>query len=359
MSFTIRPDEGISKAIRRVARAQLGKAADTLRDGGQPLCQRIHLMRTSIKRVRALIALARPAAPHGARRADRRLRRLAGATSELRDAEVVLMTLDGVWPAPTGIRKDTALTCIRAELVARLSTVERTFETEKTIERLIKRLLRERHRTREWVPANKKSGWDGWEKLWNRPAARVSKSYRRARRAMARASRDGGTEAFHDWRKSVKRHRYHLQFLHGAPSDESIAKLAGLEELGELLGEEHDLAVLEATVANDAKALPGGADRDRLSAAITKRRRALEAKAGPLGERLFGMRPRAFRGRLQSRLRQEHQDRSRVHGSGHGHPHPQGQTDTLADPGDRRSSAAHAAPSPVVMPSARQRLTLV
>src|SRR5450432_456952 len=124
MSFTIRPDEGISKAIRRVARAQLGKAADTLRDGGQPLCQRIHLMRTSIKRVRALIALARPAAPHGARRADRRLRRLAGATSELRDAEVVLMTLDGVWPAPTGIRKDTRPAGIRAELAARLSTLE-------------------------------------------------------------------------------------------------------------------------------------------------------------------------------------------------------------------------------------------
>lgn len=355
MSFTIRPDEGISKAIRRVARAQLGKAADTLRDAGQPLCQRIHLMRTSIKRVRALIALARPAAPHGARRADRRLRRLAGATSELRDAEVVLMTLDGVWPAPTGIRKDTRPAGIRAELAARLSTLERAFEAEKIIERLIKKLLRERHRTREWVPAAK----GGWEKLWNRPAARVSQSYRRARRAMARADHDGGGEALHDWRKAVKRHRYQFQFLLGAPPDESISNLADLEELGELLGEDHDLAVLEATVANDAKALPGGADRDRLSAAITQRRRALEAETGPLGERLFGMRPRMFRGRLQSRLRQEHEDRVRVHGSGHGHLHPQGQTDSPADPRGRRWSTPDAAPSPVVMPSSRRRLTVV
>jgi hypothetical protein len=76
-------------------------------------------------------------------------------------------------------RRDTALAGIRAELVTRLSRLERTFETEKTMERLIKRLLRERHRTREWVPPAK----DGWEKLWKRPAARVSQSYRRARAA--------------------------------------------------------------------------------------------------------------------------------------------------------------------------------
>jgi CHAD domain-containing protein len=175
---------------------------------------------------------------------------------------------------------------------------------------------------------------------------------------MARANRDGGSEALHDWRKAVKRHRYHLQFLHGAPPDESITDLARLEELGELLGEDHDLAVLEATVANDARSLPGGAARDRLSAAITQRRRALKAKAGPLGERLFGMRPRTFRGRLQSRLRQEHQERVGVHGSGHGHHHPPVQTDSPVDPRDRRWSTPDAAPLPVVIPSTRRRLTL-
>ncbi len=303
MAFTMRPGEPTTQAIRRRARTQLGRAADVLTDTKLPLSERIHEMRTSIKKVRALVALSRAAAPRKAHRADRRLHKLAAVTSNLRDAEIVVKTLDAIVPGLTRSRKDAALVKARLRLVTRLRGAERAFNAASVAESVTVQLLRERHRVRGWVPPH----GGAWNKLWREPCVGLSKTYRRARSAMAHAYDDLSPDAFHAWRKAVKTHRYQMLFLQGVWPRPPTTHLAELEQLGEMLGEEHDLAVLEETVARDLTCLPLDSDRDRLRALIDLRRRALRAEARPIGERLFRERARIFRRRLQDRFRTDAQ----------------------------------------------------
>ncbi|MBC8133121.1 MAG: CHAD domain-containing protein, partial [Deltaproteobacteria bacterium] len=277
---------------------------------------RIHDMRTSIKKVRALIALACTTVGSEARRADRRLRKVASATSDLRDAEMVLKTYDSFTPALNTTPHSLALAGARNRLAAHLRAAERSFHVDGRLPILAKNLLRERHRTRHWVPAPEGK----WKTPGRQSAAAFAKTYRIARHAMALATvAHKNTSpaalcgpAFHDWRKAVKAHRYQLQILQGQRQGQKQGawpiewetRLSDLERLGELLGDEHDLAVLEETITDEQSSPfpPEGAARSRLLVLIAERRRALQTETLPLGARLFAERARVFRRRLKHDL---------------------------------------------------------
>jgi CHAD domain-containing protein len=100
-------------------------------------------------------------------------------------------------------------------------------------------------------------------------------------------------ERFHDWRKRVKYHRYHLELLAGLWPRQIGSRRKEVRALGGALGDEHDLAVLQATLA----AADGGfGERSaRAMIALAERRQAeLRAAMRPLGERLFAEPPRAL-----------------------------------------------------------------
>ena len=66
--------------------------------------------------------------------------------------------------------------------------------------------------------------------------------------------------------------------------------------LSELLGDDHDLWVLRATLIGMADHIP--ADLDSLIAVIDQRRSRLETDAFLLGERVYAEKPKAFLRRL-------------------------------------------------------------
>jgi hypothetical protein len=67
--------------------------------------------------------------------------------------------------------------------------------------------------------------------------------------------------------------------------------------LSDLLGDDHDLALLATTVAGDESEIK--ADVDPVIALIEHRRGQLQTEAFFLGERLFAERPSAFRRRMR------------------------------------------------------------
>ena len=71
----------------------------------------------------------------------------------------------------------------------------------------------------------------------------IAKSYKAARRAMADTSKEPSAEAVHEWRKRIKDHWYHTWLLSPIfpPLMKAHRKVAG--DLGELLGQHHDLEV--------------------------------------------------------------------------------------------------------------------
>jgi CHAD domain-containing protein len=117
-------------------------------------------------------------------------------------------------------------------------------------------------------------------------AARV---YARARRAFRAARADPSIEGLHEWRKRVK-DRLHAARLFAERWPERRARdEPRLDRLGDLLGRDHDYAVL-------AERLPerSGAAR-RVAARLERKREKLHRRAFKLGARLFGEKPRRVR----------------------------------------------------------------
>jgi CHAD domain-containing protein len=139
---------------------------------------------------------------------------------------------------------------------------------------------------------------------------------------MRQAARAGGRSngrRLHEWRKRVKDLRYVAEILERADPDKrsrgghkrragkrARAKAAFVgrvarraDDLGELLGEEHDLAVLAERVRSDAgdqraPAALGRGSRRALLKAIARRRTRLRKRALRDGGRLYGRRPKRF-----------------------------------------------------------------
>ncbi len=159
---------------------------------------------------------------------------------------------------------------------------------------------------------------------------RIYRQGRRRRRRAARGKGDRG-RAMHQWRKRVKDLRYAAQMLqrrdpdsagaaaqgkrrargngharadHG-PELEHLRRLARrADELGELLGEEHDLALLAGRLQTGAKQSAGRrlavgrGTRATLLKIISRRRRALRRKALRGGKRLYRRKPGKFERRV-------------------------------------------------------------
>ncbi len=106
-------------------------------------------------------------------------------------------------------------------------------------------------------------------------------------------------EALHEWRKRVKYHRHHCDLLRDLWPRPMKARIAELQRLSDILGDDHDLAMLAQGVMTIGV---GGGGRGRSDAAllalIERRRAELQKTALPLGRRLFAENTGAFRKRL-------------------------------------------------------------
>jgi CHAD domain-containing protein len=111
----MRPSETIQHALARVVRAELARAtAATDNDDRRPLGTRVHEIRSSLKRARAALKLARPGLGPHARREILNLAAMARRLGELRDSQIVVETFDGLAPARRGSSR--ALSALRAHL---------------------------------------------------------------------------------------------------------------------------------------------------------------------------------------------------------------------------------------------------
>src|SRR5262245_66607425 len=102
MAFAFRQDELIPKGVRRVVRKQLDNAADELNGSDrESVDERIHAVRKHFKRVRAVVRLVRFSIGDAAyRHENEAFRDAARPFSEVRDAKVLIETLDKLKSCP-------------------------------------------------------------------------------------------------------------------------------------------------------------------------------------------------------------------------------------------------------------------
>jgi len=130
----------------------------------------------------------------------------------------------------------------------------------------------------------------------------LAASYRASRKAMQAAGRSGNASDLHEWRKRVKTLWSHMRLF------ESIAPplradIQRLEHLESWLGEHHNLAVLQATVAADRKLAAQADAVTNTTALFRSGQRSLCRKALEEGRLLFADPPRKFAARLKAMLR--------------------------------------------------------
>jgi len=274
MAFRLSRRDPPSAGARKLADEELSAAIARLRGQDGSPDQRVHAARKSIKRVRALVRLLRKAMREARFRADNvALGDAARGLSAARDAAVAIATFDQLVREP-----DILLVAVRQDLVARSGDAGATPD-EATLHGAAEALEQLRPRLIE----------DLGELDWDVLAAGLEASYAGGRAAMRAAFAEPHDEAFHLWRKRAKDLWYQAQVLESCCTPQLRALAELLAELGDLLGEDHDLAVLAAA----AGASPALGER------LQARHGQLRGAAWQLGRKIYAERPRAFLRRMK------------------------------------------------------------
>jgi len=278
MAFRFIRRESLDTGVLRLADAELVGAAALLRDDATAVPLRVHGARKATKRVRALLRLVRAglAAPRF-RAANLGLRDAARGLAAARDAAVALATFDDLVSTPCD-----ELAPVRAALLAAAEVSGTAGVGPEILTRAADAVDR--------VHARLSEGLAGRALTWDHLEAGLRDSYAEGRRAMRAAFDRPDDEAFHAWRKRVKDLWYQTQLLSGLCEPVLAAQERLLADLGDSLGDDHDLAVLAAQPA--AVGLPA------LVALVDERRRTLRRDAWRLGQQIYAERPRAFLRRL-------------------------------------------------------------
>jgi CHAD domain-containing protein len=300
-TYAIQDSESIGTGVRRLYTEMVAQAADHLSGEGDPdPVEAVHEARKELKKARAIARLVRDDFPQY-RSANRLCRDAARHISDLRDASAMVETLDRlqerleVRADPQGLD---ALKPVREAVVARRDRMH--------AEHAPGQMARALEGVRRAQAAA--SGFDldavGLDTL-NRG---LKRTYQRSvmRFFEARSSLTGRvaddaelTHVLHMWRKRVKYHRYHVDFLSGAWPVVFKARERAMHDLSDLLGEDHDLAVLRESLAGVLSENPDLAGPiDVVVGAGSALRGDLQRRARWVGERCCGESPQGLASRL-------------------------------------------------------------
>ena len=304
MPFELKKRERIPRGVRRIARRRIDAALETLNGKSSRSVndRAVHETRKRFKEIRGTLRLVRDELGEKKFQRENLTFRDAGRPlSALRDAAVLVDTLDALMVHFRGQVSAAHLADFKRVLIDRRRAIrQQVLQQDHVLESLADRIRAARKRIKRW-PLKK----PGWKAI--KPG--LKKVYRQARRAMCDALECCSDDAWHEWRKRTKDLRYQLEFLQSIRPDmlQPLARQA--HRLTDLLGEDHDLAVLK-TVAQEQSADGAPIDRVLLLSLIDQRRRALQTQASHLGQLLLSERPSEFVRRLH-RYWQARRKRSR------------------------------------------------
>jgi CHAD domain-containing protein len=239
MTFALTSKAALGESLVHVTASEIGELIDGGNGTEGPgLDERVHEARKSIKRLRALLRLYRGALAHTLfELEDSRLRELAHTLGGARDAVARRECLERlVEAAPTSDRvrlADHLGALTRALDDARHARPDEVAEALRAVHDGLGAL---RERARSWSLDR-----NGFPAI----AAGFRRTYARGRRDLSRALHRPTEKRLHSFRIGVKRHQYQLTLLEPMWPEPIKAFRQEAQRLGELLGQDHDLSLLE------------------------------------------------------------------------------------------------------------------
>ena len=292
MGYRLEAEELFPQGVRRIAREQLDRAVEQLTEA-EDRDEAVHEARKHFKKIRAVLRLVRDEIGEDVYKPENVCYRDAGRRlAPVRDSFVMVETLDGVRARFAETLAPDAFETLREALVERHADAKRRIlEEEGAADQVVATLREARGRISDWPIEH-----DGV--LAFRGGLR--RVYKRGRNRLADARDEPGVAVLHEWRKRVKYLWYHTRILQPIWSD-PLGELADeLHDLASYLGDDHDLAVLRATVAEEPELCEDDQAVQHLAGLIDRRRAELQVAAWPVGERIYVETPDAFVARIRA-----------------------------------------------------------
>ncbi len=290
MAYRLEDGEGMAQGVRRIVAQQVKGAIEQL-EGEGDRSEGVHDARKRLKKTRSAMRLVRDDLGNRRRRKENVVLRDAGrGLSGVRDAQVLVKTLDGV--ASDEQLPESSVRELRAILDEQRVTLEAETHDGGGAEAVARELAVLHERIGDW-PLEDQS--------FDSAAKGLRRIHRRGARAMKAALDKGDDESWHEWRKRVKDLWYATRILQPV-SPQLDGMVEDADQLSDVLGDHNDLAVLAATVdQHEGEIGPEAAETVRR--AVFNRRDALRRMAVPLGKRLYGENSKALAARLKKAWR--------------------------------------------------------
>ena len=283
MAFRLKTGQAVSSDIRRIVLNQLDRATLELSSIGDPESdQAIHDARRRVKKIRAIIRLVRPVLDK-AHRADPELRRVSKLLAPVADGQGVIETLNQLLKRyRRGLPRKTAA-AIRTGLIDRSRQIDSKASKEGVLEKAQLTLRAERRRVKQWRLSAK-----GFGAL----APGLKDSVRRARFAMMTAWLHPTAQHHHTWRRHVKNHWFHVRLLSARCGYRLQPYQRQLEALDGILGEYHNLVLLQEVFVSDSTL--SQREVARCLHIVQRYQTELRRQAQLLGIRVYSEKPRRF-----------------------------------------------------------------
>jgi CHAD domain-containing protein len=288
--YRLRRKESLGEGMRRIALGRVDNAVDELRGRGGDRATAVHEARKDLKKLRAVLRLVRDElGDEPYRDQNTHFRDLGRTLSGARDALVRLETLDDLLKEDSSELEGREVGPLRDGLEA-----ERGRQADVASEELLEGVAAALEPERERIAAWPLEGDD-----WAIVAPGLRRIYRRGRSRFEDVVAEPSTENLHEWRKRAKDLWYAFRILKPVWPAVTDGLTDEADRLSDLLGDDHDLAVLAATARERSHELEAGALEGLLDA-VEGRRAELQREALPLGNRLYAEKPGAFTDRMES-----------------------------------------------------------
>ncbi|MER8364977.1 CHAD domain-containing protein [Mesorhizobium sp. M1348] len=299
MSFRIDPRTSLTGEVRRILADEIGKAIDHLNAARDRPEQGLHKCRKRLKNVRALLRLVRSGDETFCVTENQCYRQVAALLAGPREATALVETIDRLAASFPEQIAGGGLDAVRDRLVARQHELHGGAGLDAAIGAAIAAC-------EEGVARIDKLALpDQPEQAADVLAEGARTTLRRARKALDKAASRGEADDFHDLRKAAKTHGMHLSLLGRLWPTPIKARRKAVDELGERLGELHDVFVMRALL--DAEDQPlGPPEETRLLAKLLKRsEKSLKKTCLAEAAGLFGDSPKRSTRKLARKVRDD------------------------------------------------------
>ncbi len=294
MQFELKTDVPPADSIVETIRALLDYAHACLEKKDADLNIAVHEVRKSLKRLRAILRLVRPVLDSKSfQTADRAVRDLGRRLGGARDSAVLLVSFDRLADYYTPFLCAEGMQPVRDNLESQYQSAMDAFLVNIDVHSLEEQLEGLRQR----LDALDLTGFTRHMLF-----ASVRKTYRAGRRALRALHEEPTTRHSHALRRHAKYLWFQLLLLRNWNPAVLEPVVADLDELGEVLGQDHDLAMLADTLNAHPEIVDNRIRGELLNGLVESRRIALLAAGLRTADTVYAIRPARFISQLESAI---------------------------------------------------------